>query len=75
MNRVKALGSLEPGSVDFQVEAGKNMDIRKPVFFAMSRAGYPILMMKSVDLTLEDIFIQLTADETASHSVDGKVEV
>ena len=29
----------------------------------MSRAQYPILMMRSVDLTLEDIFIQLTTDE------------
>ncbi len=59
----EVLGSREPGTVDIYVEAEADADVRRPVFLAMSRAQYPILMMRSVDLTLEDIFIQLTTDE------------
>jgi ABC-2 type transport system ATP-binding protein len=60
---VDTLGSREPDTFDFYVEAKSDVDVRKPVFQAMSKAQYPILVMRSVDLTLEDIFIQLTTDE------------
>lgn len=56
-------GSREPDTIDVIVEAEKNIDIRKPVFNALSRAGYPILSMKSMDLTLEDIFLHVTTEE------------
>lgn len=29
----------------------------------MAKAGYPIIELKSLDLTLEDIFLQLTTQE------------
>ena len=53
----------EKGSYDFLVEAKPNVDIRKPMFTALARAGYPILQLKSMDLSLEDIFIKLTEDK------------
>jgi ABC-2 type transport system ATP-binding protein len=56
-------GSREPDTVDIIVEADSNIDIRRPLFHAMSRASYPILMMKSMDMTLEDIFLQVTTQE------------
>jgi ABC-2 type transport system ATP-binding protein len=63
VEKVDLMGSREPDTFDFYVEAKGEADVRKPVFQAMSKAKYPILMMRSVDLTLEDIFIQLTTDE------------
>jgi len=63
------LGVREPETVDVYVEAKREADIRKPVFEAMSRAGYPILQMRSVDLTLEEIFLQLTTDEAVERRV------
>ncbi len=63
VEKVDLIGSREPDTFDFYVEAKGEADVRKPVFRAMSKAEYPILMMRSVDLTLEDIFIQLTTDE------------
>ena len=33
------------------------------------KAGYPILQMRSVDLTLEEIFLQLTTDEAVERRV------
>lgn len=56
-------GNKEPDTVDILVEAQKDIDIRKSLFFAMSRAQYPILMMKSMDMTLEDIFLHVTTEE------------
>lgn len=56
-------GTKEQDTVDVLVEGDKDVDIRKPLFFALSRAQYPILQMKSMDLTLEEIFLQLTTKE------------
>ena len=63
IKQADALGSREPETVDFYVESEGDADVRRPVFEAMSESGFPILMMRSVDLTLEDIFLQLTTDE------------
>lgn len=53
----------EKDVISYIVESDKEMDIRRPLFFAMAKAGYPILEMRSLDMTLEDIFLQLTTDE------------
>ncbi|MGI6538379.1 MAG: ABC transporter ATP-binding protein [Caldicoprobacterales bacterium] len=63
VKQAESQGSREPGTVDVIVEADPNVDIRKPLFNAMSRASYPILMMKSMDMTLEEIFLQVTTRE------------
>ena len=57
------LGEMETGSHDFLVESKKNIDIRKPMFSALAKAGYPILMLRPQDASLEDIFLKLTEGE------------
>ncbi|MBC7765886.1 MAG: ATP-binding cassette domain-containing protein [Hyphomonadaceae bacterium] len=52
----------EPSAYDYIVEAEKDFDIRQPLFFALAQGGMPILHMKNFDMSLEDIFMQLTAD-------------
>ncbi|MCX7711734.1 MAG: ABC transporter ATP-binding protein [Clostridia bacterium] len=49
--------------INYYIESTKEVDIRRPLFFAMAKAGYPILELKSMDMSLEDIFLQLTTDE------------
>ncbi len=61
--KADATGSREPGTVDIVVEARREADIRRPVFNAFAKAGYPILMMKTMDVTLEDIFLNLITEE------------
>jgi ABC-2 type transport system ATP-binding protein len=39
-------------------------DIRRDVFYALSAAKIPILMMRSLDMSLEEIFLNLTTNET-----------
>jgi ABC-2 type transport system ATP-binding protein len=45
------------------VESDKEIDIRKPLFFAMAKLGYPIIELKSLSLSLEDIFLQIVTQE------------
>lgn len=53
----------EKDVISYIIESDKDIDIRRPLFFAMAKAGYPILELKSMDLTLEDIFLQITTEE------------
>ncbi len=52
----------EKGAADYEIESYPDIDIRKPLFYALSNKEYPILMMKSMSLTLEEIFLQVTND-------------
>ncbi len=61
--KAEAVGAREAGSVDIVVEAKRDQDIRRDLFNACARASMPILMMKSMDLTLEEIFLNLITDE------------
>ena len=59
---VDDMGCKEPDSFDFLVEADRSADIRRPMFNQMAKLSYPILMLRPMDLELEDIFLQLTSD-------------
>jgi ABC-2 type transport system ATP-binding protein len=61
--KADAAGSKEPETVDVIVEARRDKDVRRDLFTAFARATMPILMMKSMDLTLEEIFLNLVTDE------------
>ena len=56
------------GTANFAVESAPNVDIRKPMFFRLAEAGYPILSLKPLDMSLEDIFVRLTAEEVETSS-------
>jgi ABC-2 type transport system ATP-binding protein len=49
--------------VEVVVESDKDKDIRRDISKALGAAGLPILMMRSLDMTLEEIFLHLTTKE------------
>ena len=55
--------SREEGVMDVTVEAGKDTDIREDVFYALAGQKCPILQMRPMDMTLEEIFLNLTTVE------------
>jgi len=63
LNSISFSGSSEEGSIDLLIEAEKETDIREKIFFACAENGLPILMMRPMDMSLEDIFLHLTRDE------------
>ena len=72
--------SQESGAVEVLVEALEDTDIRRDVFRALAAADIPILMMRSQDMSLEEIFLNLTTSEavvsaeTAISAEDGEVK-
>ncbi|HEY9593966.1 MAG TPA: ABC transporter, partial [Spirochaetia bacterium] len=63
VSSAQAAGSREPGTVDILIEAHRDQDVRRGVFEAFARANMPLLQMKSMDLTLEEIFLNLITEE------------
>ncbi|AEF80301.1 ABC transporter ATP-binding protein [Leadbettera azotonutricia] len=55
--------SQESGTCEVVAEAGEEADIRRDIFHALSTANIPILLMRSQDLSLEEIFLNLTTRE------------
>ncbi len=63
IDTIEVHNSVEPGCADFVIKTAQNIDIREQVFAAMSEAKCPILKMNISNMSLEDVFIQLTSDK------------
>lgn len=63
VENVKFKSVIENDTIDVLVEGKENTDIRETVFNIMAEHNYPILNMTSMDLTLEEIFLQVTKDD------------
>lgn len=62
VEKFKLQGTAEKGTVDLLVEAKQNVDIREELFWKLSKAEVPVLMMKPMDLSLEEVFLQVTKE-------------
>jgi ABC-2 type transport system ATP-binding protein len=60
--------SQEPDTQEVVAEAAGEADIRRDVFRALSAAKISILMMRSLDMSLEEIFLNLTTNETTGEA-------
>ena len=63
---VYSLGEKEKGVYELSIEAELDTDIRRDMFALLSRKGWPMMALKNTDLTLEDLFLQLTSSDTAA---------
>ncbi len=48
---------------EYNIDAKDEKDIRRDIFSKMAACGYPILMMRTSELTLEEVFLKLTAGD------------
>ncbi len=62
VSNVKENGKMED-AIEYLVEADKDVDLRKPIFFEMAKHGYPILEIKSVNMNLEEAFLKITSKD------------
>lgn len=53
----------EPGVYEYEIEAEEGVDIRRELSKRLAERDMPILMMRSADLALEDIFLKITMGE------------
>ncbi len=63
MLNVELLGEREKGVFEYDVEGEPNADLRREIFKRLASRQWAILGMRSSEMTLEDIFLQLTSDE------------
>ncbi len=71
---IEALGQKEEGTYDYIIEAETESDIRKNVFSALAGAELPILMSKTMGLSLEEVFLQLTTDESTETEEEAEAD-
>jgi len=57
---VSCLGSREKNSYDFNIDPVESADVRHDVFQRLSERGWPLLELKTNELSLEQIFLRLT---------------
>ena len=61
---VRVTGQSEAtGTVDLEVDTGQ-ADPREAIFYALAKAKLPLFGMRSLEVTLEEIFLQLTEDDS-----------
>ena len=59
ITRVDATGERELDSYTYAIEAQPGVDIRKPLFYSMSKEGRPIIGLEAAQMNLEEVFIRI----------------
>ncbi len=60
---VFSMGEKEKGVFELHIESEPETDVRRSLFALLARKGWPLLSLTNSDLTLEDLFLKLTAGE------------
>jgi ABC-2 type transport system ATP-binding protein len=60
---VEAGAEKDKETFSYIIETDKEIDIRKPLFFTMAKLGYPILELRGINASLEDIFLHIVTQE------------
>jgi ABC-2 type transport system ATP-binding protein len=59
ISRVTSLREAESGVFEYEIEPKKGEDVRREIFKKLSARNYPLLMLKSNEPTLEEVFLKL----------------
>jgi len=84
VEKVEELGPRE-GAFEWAIYPKEGVDVRRPLFFALSRNRWPLLSLQDNEMSLEEIFLALTAqaeeqarqqalEEETSEDEDGASE-
>lgn len=67
MLEVQSLGQRErDGVYEYTIETENNTDVRREMFRRLADRSWPILSLRSSELSLEDIFLSLTSDDASA---------
>lgn len=62
----------ETGAVQVQVECAQELDLREDIFYALARVRLPLLSMSSRSLSLEDVFLELTEEDSGGEDTEPR---
>ena len=60
--KVTSLGQREPGIYEFSIEPEGEADVREEIFHRMAERNWPLMGLNSMEMSLEEIFIELTRE-------------
>ncbi len=63
--------AVDKTTTEYSLNAKEGADVRREVFKRMAERSYPILLMRSSELTLEEIFLKLTTGDFYGDLEDG----
>ena len=74
VEQVTSLGEKENGVFEFAIETAEGTDIRRDLFERLAARNWPLLGLKSMEMSLEEIFIALTREQlpTTAKKKGGK---
>ncbi len=68
VKRVIPLGQREVGMHDFVVEPKQNVDVREQIFRRFAERQWPVMGLRSMEMSLEEIFIELTREQAITYT-------
>ncbi len=76
-NVVSVLADMErePGIFDYEIEVKEGEDIRRELFKRIVARNWVILMLKSTEMSLEDIFLKITMGDNIEIKTTNKSEI
>lgn len=72
--RTVEVNSTEDGLVTAEIESERGADLRAQIALRVVNNGFDLLELRAVNLSLEDIFMQLTTEEQAEGKAEAKGE-
>jgi ABC-2 type transport system ATP-binding protein len=74
IRHINVLEGREPGTADLELAGDDGADIREVIFRCMAKHNLPLLLMKPMDLSLEEVFLRLTGDLRAEAAGYGATD-
>jgi ABC-2 type transport system ATP-binding protein len=74
MKRVEFRGPGGDGGFEFALESGEGLDLRRELFRVLAAKNWPILSLRKSGMSLEDVFLRLTAGDAAALSAFSRTE-
>ena len=72
VTEVACLGEKEPGIGEYLITPAVGADIRRDLFTKLAGRNWPLVGLRSAEMTLEDVFVMLTQERLAVASKGGK---
>ena len=69
--KVSTCGEREPGVFEYALEPAEGADFRRTLFTTLAKEGFPLLGLKSMEMTLEEVFISLTREQAPQAARKG----
>lgn len=66
VEQVASLGEKEPGVFEFAVTPKEGEDVRREISTSLAARNWAIMGMRSMEMTLEDVFVSLTRENLPS---------